>query len=147
MEQSITLKISLQSCLWTKSAFKISTTLRCNIESLDQLGRIFTEKPLAVHDTHVGVATAVQDVDRVSHQQSESICCQEAQVVISEQREELRKMSEGEGITNSAAFNVCINTWHEKLMCVYLVSQCGDQRVVSKKQSFGNLKTSVSLLL
>lgn len=71
----------------------ISTTLRCSIESLDQLGRILTEKPLAVHDAHVGVATAVQDVDRVSHQQRESICCQEAQVVIVEHREDLRKMS------------------------------------------------------
>lgn len=70
--------------------FTASTTLRCLIESLHQLGGILTEKSLAVHDAHVGMATAVQDVDRISHQERESICCQQAQVVISEQREELK---------------------------------------------------------
>lgn len=69
----------------------ILNTLRCSTETLDQLGRILTEKTLAVHDAHVSVATAVQDVNRVRHQQRESICCQQAQVVVIEQREELRE--------------------------------------------------------
>lgn len=69
----------------------ILNTLRRGTETLDQLGRILTEKPLAVHDAHVSVATAVQDVNRVRHQQRESICCQQAQVVVIEQREELRE--------------------------------------------------------
>lgn len=85
----------------TKSVFTSLTTLRCFIESLHQLGRILTEKPLAVHDAHVGMATAVQDVARISHQQRESICCQQAQVVVIEQREELKKMRGGQALTNS----------------------------------------------
>lgn len=93
----------------------ILNTLRCGTESLDQFGRILTEKTLAVHDAHVGMATAVQDVNRVSHQQRESICCQQAQVVVIEQGEELREMRGKWGITNRVGINVCINTGcHEK---------------------------------
>lgn len=85
--------------------FAAWTTLRCLIESLHQLGRILTEKPLAVHDAHVGMATAVQDVNRISHQQRESICCQQAQVVVIEQREKLKKRRGGPALTNRVGFN------------------------------------------
>jgi hypothetical protein len=47
--------------------------LDCGVEALDQFGRVLREEALAVHDAHVGVATAVQDVRRVAHQERESI--------------------------------------------------------------------------
>lgn len=85
----------------TVKMFTAATTLRGFIESLHQLGRILGEKALAVHDAHVGVATAVQDVGRVGHQQREAICCQQAQLVVIEQREELKKMRGGQALTHS----------------------------------------------
>lgn len=80
--------------------FVATATSRCRVESLHQLGGVLTEKPLAVHDAHVGMATAVQDVDGIGHQQGESICCQQAQLVVVEQREELQKTRRGQRLTS-----------------------------------------------
>lgn len=119
--------------------FTALITLRRLVESLHQLGRILTKKALAVHDAHLGMATAVQDVDGIGDQQRESVCRQQAQVIVTEQREELRKARGGTG-TQSCAKWVHEYVW-ENWLWAYLVSQCWEQRVVSKKQSLGNLET------
>lgn len=69
---------------------------RC-VEPLDQLGRVLAEKALAVHDADVGVATAVQDVVGVGHQQREPVRGEQTQVVVVEQREELTERRWGGG--------------------------------------------------
>lgn len=68
-----------------------SRTLRRSVEALDQFGRILAEEALPVHDADVGVATAVQDVGRVAHQQREAVGRHRTQIGVVEQREELQE--------------------------------------------------------
>lgn len=60
------------------------------VEALHQLGDIVSEKALAEHDAHVGVAALVQHVWGLGHEQGEAIGCSRAQLHVAQQVHQLR---------------------------------------------------------